>query len=108
MPIVYIDNFAVLQKHMTVSSWAVCVHVCVAYDVCLIGHCSVVQLINEETTEMELSINYSPISIGRIRVWTQFSKATDALHQFGVLYVVCGVWDAWCVKCLGLCKYAVS
>ena len=48
---------------------------------------------------MELSINYSPISIGRIRVWTQFSKATDALHQLGVLYVVCGVWDAWCVKC---------
>ena len=89
MPIVYIDNFAVLQKHMTVSSWAVCVRVCVAYAVCLIGHCSVVQLINEETAEKELSINYSPISIGRVRVWTQFSRATDALRQLGVLCVVC-------------------
>jgi hypothetical protein len=56
-PILFIDNFAVLQKHM--------------------------KLITKDVREMELSINFSPVSIGRVRVWTQFRRATEALQKLG-------------------------
>ena len=64
------------------------------------------QHINESCKEMPLTIRYCPISIGKLRLWSQMQQSLKLLQQFGTnsTFSHCLLTVCVCV-CLCVCVF---
>lgn len=48
------------------------------------------QPVNQSSEVMPLTISYSPISVGKLRLWTNFQESINMLHKLGTVHKISG------------------
>ena len=65
--------------------------------------------VNKSSTQMELKIKYSPISLGKLRIWASVHHSFKSMRQLGKKCFVTGSklskFLMWIVQLQSLCDY---